>query len=417
MKQWLQNSNQQTSKQWETKQWFPNAKSRVDRLSNFRDKYIKVKPLEKVNTNELLFSVGSSLVKQRAREGRPEIYDVFALRSKWQESPLIAQKATIEFERLKQWYESKEYKDMKSKVLEYDSSIVFPDDSKIYKEILHEKELYLSSLKDGIVNQVDKAIRESRIEEKMRIFFSGKVSIPEVTNRINTLTQQNKLILSFKNSGKYRNYSDEEYLSAAYAFLREAIEKNKDYYSSDTIYTAIMSDGINEYIDENLKSSDEAFIRFRESLDSNFGEIQQLRQSILGDEKIIKESPSFIRVDRERFKQLRNNELEWKKVKPYITDDELNRITGMHEDFDRSDIDALSENLETIGKLRYAKEVIKIATENVKGKKYNLENYILAGKVIKDSKGDTIGDALKLRELINSKVSDDTLEVMAELLK
>ena len=145
---------------WNAKQWLPNAQSKKDRISALRDKYIKVKPIEKVNTNELLFSVGSSLVKQRAREGRPEIYDVFALRSKWQESPLIAQKATIEFERLKQWYESKEYKDMKSKVLEYDSSIVFPDDSKIYKEILHEKELYLSSLKDGIVNQVDKAIRE-----------------------------------------------------------------------------------------------------------------------------------------------------------------------------------------------------------------------------------------------------------------
>ena len=174
MKQWLQNSNQHRSKQWETKQWFPDAKSRVDRLSNFRDKYITVKPVEKVNTNELLFSVGSSLVKQRAREGRPAIYDTFALRSKWQESSLIAQKATIEFEKLRQWYESKEYKSMKNEVLKSNSSIVLPDDNKIYKDILYERGLYLSSLKDGLIDQVDKAAREARIEEKMRIFFSGK---------------------------------------------------------------------------------------------------------------------------------------------------------------------------------------------------------------------------------------------------
>ena len=127
----------------------------------------------------------------------------------------------------------------------------------------------------------------------------------------------------------------------------------------------------------------------------------------MGDEKIVKEPPSFVRIDRERFKQLRNNDLVWTKVKPYITDDELNRITGMHEEFDRSDIIALSKNLDTLGKLRYAKEVIKIA----------LENYILAGKVIKDSKGDTVGDALKLRGLIKSKISDDTLEAMTEFLK
>ncbi len=407
----------QVNKPWEVKQWLPNAQSRRERISSLREKYIKVKPVEKVNTNELLFSVGSSLAKQRAREGRPAIYDTFALRSKWLESPLIAQKAAIEFEKLKQWYESKEYKSMKSEVLKFDSSIVLPDDTKIYKDILKERELYISSLGEEIVDQVDKAARESRIEEKMRIFFSNKVSIPEVTHRINTLTNQNKLLLSFKNNSKFRNFSDEEYLSAAYAFLREAIEKNKDSYSSDTVYTAVMSDGIDEYIDENLKADDEAFIKFRESLDSNFGEIQQLRQSILGEEKIAKEPPSFVRVDRERFKQLRNNELEWRKVKPYITDEELNRITGMNEEFDRDEIGALSQHLKTIGQLKYAKEVIKTATENIKGKKYTLENYILAGKVIKDSKGDVVGDSLKLRNLIKSKVSDETLEAMAELLK
>ena len=98
---------------WNAKQWLPNAQSKKDRISALRDKYIKVKPIEKVNTNELLFSVGSSLVKQRAREGRPDIYNTFALRSKWIESPLIKVKAYSEFDKLKQFYESKEYANIK----------------------------------------------------------------------------------------------------------------------------------------------------------------------------------------------------------------------------------------------------------------------------------------------------------------
>lgn len=404
------------NKPWEVKQWLPNAQSRRERVSNLRDKYIKAKPIEKVNTNELLFSVGSSLVKQRAREGRPEIYNTFALRSKWIESPTIRIKANAEFNRLQQFYESKEYQSIKEQWKRIDSSIELPDESKIYRDIVSLRDLLQSKVdSDSIYEQSKKAQIVSDIEEKMRIFFSRKISIPEILQRWETVKKETDLILSLKKSGKFKSKSDDEYLSSAYEFLREAIEKNKDAYSSDTIYTAVMSTGIDEYVDKSLETNEDLMNKFRDSLESNFGEIQQLRQSILGDEKELKSAPSFIRVDRERFRKLRDEQTIWGELDESLSKDEFYNISGISK---INDIQKgrLAEKLPTIGDLKYAKELIKKATKDMKGSKYTFQNFSLASEVI-NSKGDEYDKIFKLRNLIKSQVTDETLEAMAELLK
>ena len=404
------------NKPWEVKQWLPNAQSRRERVSNLRDKYIKAKPMEKVNTNELLFSVGSSLVKQRAREGRPEIYDTFALRSKWIESPIIKVKANAEFSRLKQFYESEEYQSIKEQWKKIDSSIELPDESKIFREIVSLKGILQSKVSsDSLYEQSKKASIESDIDEKMRIFFARKVSIPEVLQRWETVKKETDLILSLKKSGKFRGKSDEEYISSAYEFLREAIEKNKDAYSSDTIYTAVMSSGIDEYVDTSLETNEDLMNRFRDSLESNFGEIQQLRQSILGDEKELKTAPSFIRVDRERFKQLRDKETKWGELDDSLSKDEFYNITGISKinDIQKGE---LARQLPTIGDLKYAKELIKRATKDIKGNKYTFKNFSLASEVIR-AKGDEYDRILKLKNMIKSQVTEEFLEVAKGLIK
>ena len=197
----------------------------------------------------------------------------------------------------------------------------------------------------------------------MRIFFSRKISIPEFLQRWETVQKETQLILSLKKSGKFKGKSNDEYISSAYEFLREAIEKNKDYYSSDTIYTAVMSSGIDEFVDKDLESNDDLMDKFRESLESNFGEIQQLRQSILGDERELKNAPSFIRVDRERFKQLRDNDTKWGELDDSLSKEEFYNLTGISKinDIQKGE---LARQLPTIGDLKSAKELIKRASDN-----------------------------------------------------
>ena len=401
---------------WNAKQWLPNAQSKKDRISALRDKYIKVKPIEKVNTNELLFSVGSSLVKQRAREGRPDIYNTFSLRSKWIESPIIKVKAYSEFDKLKQFYESKEYTNIKEQWKKIDSSIELPDESKVYKDIVSLRDLLKSKVdSDSIYEQSKKASISADIDEKMRIFFSRKISIPEFLQRWETVQKETQLILSLKKSGKFKGKSNDEYISSAYEFLREAIEKNKDSYSSDTIYTAVMSSGIDEFVDKDLESNDDLMDKFRESLESNFGEIQQLRQSILGDERELKNAPSFIRVDRERFKQLRDNDTKWGELDDSLSKEEFYNLTGISKinDIQKGE---LARQLPTIGDLKSAKELIKRATKDIKGNKYNFNNFSLASEVL-DYKGDEYDKAIRLRSLIKSQVSDEFLEVVKDFKK
>ena len=176
-----------------------------------------------------------------------------------------------------------------------------------------------------------------------------------------------------------------------------------------------MSSGIDEFVDKDLDSNDDLMDKFRESLESNFGEIQQLRQSILGDEKELKNAPSFIRVDRKRFKQLRDNDTKWGELDDSLSKEEFYNLTGISKinDIQKGE---LARQLPTIGDLKSAKELIKRATKDIKGNKYNFKNFSLASEVL-DYKGDEYDKAIRLRSLIKSQVSDEFLEVVKDFKK
>ena len=325
---------------------------------------------------KLLNTFGENVRASRAREGRPEIYDQLASKKYWDEHPEARIKAIQQFRSDVKYFESDRIKRVIKEWKELNPNVSIPT------EIGGDYELLKLYLNTDPRNQT-KAFKEDT-ERAFRRWFSRKVSEPEFEQRIKNEKDEREFVNNLYKQSKFKGkMSFDDYEQTFYSVMREAMAKNKLQYSSDTIRTAIMDNGIDTAIEEGGLNQN-AIDAINELIEGNFAEIQELNSKLFGGLEKSLSIPSetktkISKISGERRALMKNPDTDWFEE---LNPDEIDKL--LLGNLSRREQGKVSEMFTTVGELNKVNSVIKNARRSSKSKRipYNLETYEMAKTIM-----------------------------------
>lgn len=325
---------------------------------------------------KLLNTFGENVRASRAREGRPEIYDQLASKKYWDEHPEARIKAIQQFRNDVKYFESDRIKRVIKEWKEINPNVSIPT------EIGGDYELLKLYLNADPRNQT-KAFKEDT-ERAFRRWFSRKVSEPEFEQRIKNEKDEREFVNNLYKQSKYKGkMSFDDYEQTFYSVMREAMAKNKLQYSSDTIRTAIMDNGIDTAIEEGGLNQN-AIDAINELIEGNFAEIQELNSKLFGGLEKSLSIPSetktkISKISGERRALMKNPDTDWFEE---LNPDEIDKL--LLGNLSRREQGKVSEMFTKVGELNKVNSVIKNARRSSKSKRipYNLETYEMAKTIM-----------------------------------
>lgn len=330
----------------------------------------------KLQHQKLLNTFGENVRASRAREGRPEIYDQLASKKYWDEHPEARIKAIQQFRSDVKYFESDRIKRVIKEWKELNPNVSIPT------EIGGDYELLKLYLNTDPRNQT-KAFKEDT-ERAFRRWFSRKVSEPEFEQRIKNEKDEREFVNNLYKQSKFKGkMSFDDYEQTFYSVMREAMAKNKLQYSSDTIRTAIMDNGIDTAIEEGGLNQN-AIDAINELIEGNFAEIQELNSKLFGGLEKSLSIPSetktkISKISGERRALMKNPDTDWFEE---LNPDEIDKL--LLGNLSRREQGKISEMFTTVGELNKVNSVIKNARRSSKSKRipYNLETYEMAKTIM-----------------------------------
>lgn len=325
---------------------------------------------------KLLNTFGENVRASRAREGRPEIYDQLASKKYWDEHPEARIKAIQQFRSDVKYFESDRIKRVIKEWKEINPNVSIPT------EIGGDYELLKLYLNTDHRSQT-KAFKEDT-ERAFRRWFSRKVSEPEFEQRIKNEKDEREFVNNLYKQSKFKGkMSFDDYEQTFYSVMREAMVKNKLQYSSDTIRTAIMDNGIDTAIEEGGLNQN-AIDAINELIEGNFAEIQELNSKLFGGMEKSLSIPSetktkISKISGERRALMKNPDTDWFEE---LNPDEIDKL--LLGNLSRREQGKVSEMFTTVGELNKVNSVIKNARRSSKNKRipYNLETYKMANNIM-----------------------------------
>ena len=367
-------------KKWEGST-LPSGSSYRKRITDVLEKRNKHGVNNLRQQHEKLLNVfGENVVASRSRKGRPEIYDKLASKKYWDENPGARMYAIQQFKRDVKYFESDRIQRVIKEWKEINPNVSIPTEIGGDYELL---KLYINT----DYRNVTPALKEDT-ERAFRRWFSRKVSEEEFEQRIKNEKDEREFVNNLYKQSKYKGkMSFDDYEQTFYSVMREAMAKNKLQYSSDTIRTAIMDNGIDTAIEEgglNQNSID----AINKLIEGNFAEIQELNSKLFGGlEKSLsiptETKTKISKISGERRALMKNPDTDWFEE---LNQDEIDKL--LLGNLSRRDQGKVSEMFTTVGELNTANSVIKNARRSNKSKRipYNLDTYEMAKTVIERNK-------------------------------
>lgn len=363
-------------KKWEGS-ILPSGSSYRKRITGVLEKYNKQGANNlKLEHEKLLNKFGENVIASRSRRNRPEIYDQLASKKYWDEHPEARIKAIQQFRNDVKYFESDRIKRIIKEWKEINPNVSIPT------EIGGDYELLKLYLGTDPRNQT-KAFKEDT-ERAFRRWFSRKVSEPEFEQRIKNEKDEREFVNNLYKQSKYKGkMSFDDYEQTFYSVMREAMAKNKLQYSSDTIRTAIMDNGIDTAIEEG-ELNQNAIDSINNLIEENFAEIQELNSKLFGGMEKSISIPSetktkISRISGERRALMKNPDTDWFEE---LNPDEVDKL--LLGSLSRREQGKVSEMFTTVGELNKVNSVIKNARRSSKNKRipYNLETYEMAKTIM-----------------------------------
>lgn len=369
-------------KKWESS-ILPSGLNYRQRISNVLEKHdtknTKNTKNLKTQHEKLLKRFGENVQKSRARTDRPELYDRLASKKFWDENYGAAYMLSrAEFNKNRRYFESDRIQKIIKEWKELNPNISIPTEIGGDYEFI---KIYLES------KRPTKEFTEDA-ERSLRRWFSRKVSEPEFEQRIKNEKDEKEFVNNlYKQSNFKVKMSFDEYERTFYSVMREALSKNKLQYSSDTIRTALMDNGIDAAIEEGELNQD-SMDAINKVIEENFADIQTLNSKLFGglekELKIPSETKAKIsKISGERRALMKNPDTDWFEE---LNTDEVNKL--ILGNLSRREQGRVSEMFTTVGELNTANSILKNARRSNKSERipYNLETYEMTRDVIERNK-------------------------------
>jgi len=363
------------------------------------------KPIKRDN-KPLLMEFARETRKARTRSERPEYYDEIV--ENWDTTPPLT-RFMITY-KTAEYYNSERVKDMIRRRKEASGTYQSPVDSKYYKDYV---EPYLAIKEYNAKVDKDKRIEITKaMEEEFQIgarnWLSNRVSPEEFEQSFKVFEQGEELIKVLYENSKYvnTNVTLEDYKSAFYAVFRNALQKSKLQYDSNTIRTYLLSNGIDEYNDgDDLTKgiTPERLDEIAEAINPKIGlviaDINQLNALAAGNEPPVKRRKA---IDIKPKTKKAGGDERWFDDNPmqYFKGYKLGDMTG-------EDIEYISEILPTKNELLTVQKLLARARKkaNIDFKLDTVDLYERAADVLED-----YGSKLGIEELTNELI--DRIDAM-----
>lgn len=363
------------TKKWEP-QVLPNATKSKKQIENIKNKFLKNN-----KHNLLLENWGKNvgLKRDRKRPIKPELWKNLESKKFWDEKPSAPILALKEFSRAKKYYESDRIKSVLSEMKELNPDIKLPTEMNSYNAI----KLYLETKQKP-------AGGDNELAMLYRRFFSTQSSPEEFELRIKTQVDEKNLIKNIYNKSSYKNkISFENYEKNFYSIMREMMSKSKTRFSSDTVRTALLDNGVDNAIEQNGELSEDLVNKLLESIDEKQSDIIQLNAKLFGGmdkiNKIKDQSITRIRLPKDsRIKEIINNpDSLW--FDDLVEREDQNKIL-ISDKFNNTERAEISTLFRTVGELKNAQNIMKRARQKMIDKKpYSVDFYEKASEIIKNN--------------------------------